>query len=348
MLTEKGDNTFVVAINGNFDDAQRGVKEIFEDQIFKEELAKENYQLSSANSINIGRLVPQVVYYVYTYANLLKNQEIKSGDFINVTVPTGNFGNILAAYYAKEMGVPIDKLICASNENKVLFDFFETGCYNKNREFVLTSSPSMDILVSSNLERLIYEISGRNCQVNLEFMNSLNNKGEYTITSEMKERLKDFIGGYSTEEDTKKTIKKVYEKAGYALDPHTAVATYVLESSLDKLNLRNENTEGVRENLTGNSNRSNVELYEVEESSKDVIISTASPYKFVATVMTALDSRFEDENEFNLISKLEEVSEVKIPNALQETLAAKVNKEIYCDKKDMKDVVRRIKKLWMV
>jgi threonine synthase len=347
MLTEKGKNTFVVAINGNFDDPQRGVKEIFEDQILREELARDNYQLSSANSINIGRLVPQIVYYVYTYAKLLKSQEIKEGDSIKVTVPTGNFGNILAAYYAKEMGVPINKLVCASNENKVLFDFFETGNYNKNREFVLTSSPSMDILVSSNLERLIYEISGRDYQVNLELMKSLNDKGEYTITPEMKDRLKDFIGGYATEEDTKKTISEVYEKTGYTLDPHTAVATYVNDKCLDELKLKDERIETTRK-ATENGNQDGVTVCRMGVNQKEIIVSTASPYKFVATVMSALDSRYKDEEELNLISKLEEVSGVGIPKALGETLAAKVNKEIYCDKKEMKDVVRRIKELSMV
>ena len=182
MVTQKGENTSVVAIHGNFDHAQSGVN-----------------QFSSANSINIGRLVPQVVYYVYAYAKLLENEEIQAGEEINVTVPTGNFGNILAAYYAKQMGVPIAKLICASNENKVLFDFFQTGVYNRNREFVLTSSPSMDILISSNLERLIYTIAGQDAEKDTELMNELKEKGVYEITPEMKERLADFRGGYATE-----------------------------------------------------------------------------------------------------------------------------------------------------
>ena len=206
MVTQKGENTSVVAIHGNFDHAQSGVKALFEDKELEKELAAKGYQFSSANSINIGRLVPQVVYYVYAYAKLLENEEIQAGEEINVTVPTGNFGNILAAYYAKQMGVPIAKLICASNENKVLFDFFQTGVYNRNREFVLTSSPSMDILISSNLERLIYTIAGQDAEKDTELMNELKEKGVYEITPEMKEKLADFRGGYATEEETAEMI----------------------------------------------------------------------------------------------------------------------------------------------
>ena len=206
MVTQKGDNTSVVAIHGNFDNAQSGVKALFEDKELEKELSDAGYQFSSANSINIGRLVPQVVYYVYAYAKLLENEEIENGEEINVTVPTGNFGNILAAYYAKQMGVPIAKLICASNENKVLFDFLKTGKYNRNREFVLTSSPSMDILISSNLERLIYTIAGQDAKKNSELMEALKKDGVYEITPEMKEKLSDFEGGYSTEEETKRQL----------------------------------------------------------------------------------------------------------------------------------------------
>ncbi len=205
MVTQKGENTSVVAIHGNFDNAQSGVKAIFEDKELAAELDAKGYQFSSANSINIGRLVPQVVYYVYAYTKLLENEEIQAGEEINVTVPTGNFGNILAAYYAKQMGVPIAKLICASNDNKVLFDFFQTGVYDRNREFILTSSPSMDILISSNLERLIYTIAGQDAQKDVELMTQLKEKGVYEITAEMKEGLKDFVGGFATEEEVKET-----------------------------------------------------------------------------------------------------------------------------------------------
>ena len=225
MVTQKGENTSVVAIHGNFDNAQSGVKALFEDKELEKELSEAGYQFSSANSINIGRLVPQIVYYVYAYAKLLENEEIADGEELNVTVPTGNFGNILAAYYAKQMGVPIGKLICASNENKVLFDFFQTGTYDRNRKFVLTSSPSMDILISSNLERLIYTISGQDAKKDSELMEQLKENGKYEITAEMKEKLKDFAGGYATEEETKAAIHEVYKKTGYVMDTHTAVAS---------------------------------------------------------------------------------------------------------------------------
>ena len=211
MVTQKGDNTYVVGIEGNFDDAQTGVKTMFGDSELAKELDANGFQFSSANSINIGRLVPQVVYYVYAYTRLLANNEIKNGDRINVVVPTGNFGNILAAYYAKNMGLPIAKLICASNENKVLYDFFSTGTYDRNRDFILTSSPSMDILISSNLERLIYRIAGNDAEKNTKMMEELSTDGKYAITDEMRAQLADFYGNYTSEEETAKTIKKLYE-----------------------------------------------------------------------------------------------------------------------------------------
>lgn len=209
MVTQKGDNTSVVAIHGNFDNAQSGVKAMFENKELEKELNEAGYQFSSANSINIGRLVPQVVYYVYAYAKLLQNEEIAEDEEINVVVPTGNFGNILAAYYAKNMGIPIAKLICASNENKVLYDFFQTGTYDCNREFVLTTSPSMDILISSNLERLIYKISGEDARKDTDLMTELKTKGSYAITGEMKANLADFAAGYATEEQVAKTIHDI-------------------------------------------------------------------------------------------------------------------------------------------
>lgn len=199
MVTQKGKNTHVVGIHGNFDDAQTGVKKLFGDTELAKEMDAKGYQFSSANSINIGRLVPQIVYYVYAYATLYGQGKLTDGQKMNVVVPTGNFGNILAAYYAKNMGVPIDKLICASNDNKVLFDFFQTGTYDRNREFILTSSPSMDILISSNLERLIYKISGEDAEKNAALMESLSKTGKYEIDAAMKEKLADFRGGYATE-----------------------------------------------------------------------------------------------------------------------------------------------------
>ena len=314
MVTQKGENTSVVAIHGNFDNAQSGVKALFEDKELEKELADAGYQFSSANSINIGRLVPQVVYYVYAYAKLLENEEIASGEEINVTVPTGNFGNILAAYYAKQMGVPIAKLICASNENKVLFDFFRTGVYDRNREFILTSSPSMDILISSNLERLIYTIAGQDAKKNSELMAQLKEKGTYEITSEMKERLADFEGGFATEEETKETIRRTYEKTGYVMDTHTAVAAYVCA--------RYRKDSG--------------------DDKKCLVASTASPYKFIHSVMSAIDEKCADADEFDLVDELSRISGTEIPKAIEEIRNADIRHTTECDACDMKAAVKDI------
>ena len=314
MVTQKGDNTSVVAIHGNFDNAQSGVKALFEDKELEKELSDAGYQFSSANSINIGRLVPQVVYYVYAYAKLLENEEIENGEEINVTVPTGNFGNILAAYYAKQMGVPIAKLICASNENKVLFDFFKTGKYNRNREFVLTSSPSMDILISSNLERLIYTIAGQDAKKNSELMEALKKDGVYEITPEMKEKLSDFEGGYSTEEETKEKIGATYKSTGYVMDTHTAVAAHVSRAYRDAS----------------------------KDQKKMLVASTASPYKFARSVMTAIDEKYDELEEFALIDELEKVSGVAIPNAIEEIRNAQIRHTKECDVDKMKETVKEI------
>ena len=260
MVTQKGDNTYVVGIKGNFDQAQTGVKQMFNDAEFAKLMDANGYQFSSANSINIGRLVPQIVYYVYAYAKLLKEGVIAENEKINVVVPTGNFGNILAAFYAKNMGLPIAKLICASNENKVLFDFFQTGTYDKNREFMLTSSPSMDILISSNLERLIYRIAGNDAQKNAELMKQLSSNGVYEVTPEMRDQLADFVGGYATEEETAEMIKKLYDATGYVIDTHTAVAASVYSSYKEKSG----------------------------DTTKTVIASTASPFKFTRSVMKSI------------------------------------------------------------
>ena len=227
MVTQKGDNTCVIAVDGNFDDCQTGVKKMFNDAALNETLAAKGFRFSSANSINIGRLVPQVVYYVWAYLQLVKRGEIKAGDKINFVVPTGNFGNILAGYYAKLMGLPVNKLICASNENKVLFDFFGSGVYDRNREFILTSSPSMDILISSNLERLIYRITGESEEATRELMDDLRTTGQYTITDEMREKLSDFRAGFASEEEDFAAIKKLHEESGYIMDTHTGVAASV-------------------------------------------------------------------------------------------------------------------------
>ncbi len=226
MLTQKGANTHVVGIHGNFDQAQSAVKAMFNDKALAETMDAAGYQFSSANSINIGRLVPQIVYYVYAYSKLFAQGAVAKDEKINIVVPTGNFGNILAAFYAKNMGLPVAKLICASNENKVLYDFFTTGEYDKNREFILTNSPSMDILISSNLERLIYRIAGNDANKNAQLMASLAKDGKYTVTPDMKE-LSDFYGNYTSEKETAEVIKKLYEDTGYIIDTHTAVAAGV-------------------------------------------------------------------------------------------------------------------------
>ena len=312
MVTQKGDNTHVVGIHGNFDDAQTGVKKMFADKELEKELAKKGYQFSSANSINIGRLVPQIVYYVYAYATLLKEEKIAEGEAINVVVPTGNFGNILAAFYAKNMGLPIAKLICASNDNKVLFDFFATGEYNKNRDFILTTSPSMDILISSNLERLIYKIAGEDSDKNKALMQALNTEGKYEITADMKEKLADFEGYYANEEQTAETIKALYEKCGYVIDTHTAVAACAYNQY---------------KAATG-------------DDKKTVIASTASPFKFTRSVMNAIDEKYEAMEDFALVDELSKLANVTVPNAIEEIRTAPVLHTKECEVDEMPTVVK--------
>lgn len=314
MVTQKGANTYVVGIKGNFDDAQSGVKAMFNNKELANQMEQKGFQFSSANSINIGRLVPQIVYYVYSYAKLLANGEITEGEKVNVVVPTGNFGNILAAFYAKNMGVPINKLICASNENKVLFDFFETGTYNRNREFILTSSPSMDILISSNLERLIYRIAGNDADACKALMNALTQDGQYAITDNMKKQLVDFIGGYASEENTKEAIKSLYDKTGYVIDTHTAVASYVCKQYKEQS----------------------------QDTTKTIIASTASPYKFTRSVMNALDEKYDSMTDFELVDKLCEISKVDVPNAIEEIRTAPVLHNTVCDKTEMQQTVEKI------
>ncbi len=315
MVTQRGANTHVVAIKGNFDDAQSAVKRMFNDPALNEEVHAAGYQFSSANSINIGRLVPQIVYYVYAYAQLVKSGEIKAGEKINITVPTGNFGNILAAYYAKQMGLPVGKLICASNENKVLTDFFATGEYNKNREFILTSSPSMDILISSNLERLIYRICGDDADECRKLMESLASKGVYKITPEMKERLDDFRGGFATEKENFAGIKALYEKTGYVIDTHTGVANAVYRAYAEK---------------TG-------------DKTPTVIASTASPYKFAAAVIGAIaPDKVAGKSDFELIDELHELSGVAEPPAITDIRTAPVRHNTVCAVDEMPDTVRKI------
>lgn len=315
MVTQKGKNTYVVAIYGNFDDAQTGVKKIFNDADMKAELAEAGYQFSSANSINIGRLVPQIVYYVYAYASLYKNGQISEGEKINVVVPTGNFGNILAAFYAKNMGLPIDKLICASNDNKVLYDFFVTGEYDRNREFILTSSPSMDILISSNLERMIYRIAGNDAAKNKELMENLTRDGKYVITDDMKKQLADFYGNYASEDETAETIRRIYEECGYVIDTHTSVAATVYKKYVE----------------------------ETKDTNKTVIASTASPYKFTRSVMEAIDQdKYSALGDFELVDQLSEISKVAVPNAIEEIRNAQIRHNTVAEVDEMPGVVKKI------
>ena len=317
MVTQKGENTSVVGIIGNFDDAQTGVKKMFSDKALAEVMDHAGYQFSSANSINIGRLVPQMVYYVYAYTRLVADGTIQAGEKINVVVPTGNFGNILAAFYAKEMGLPIAKFICASNENKVLYDFFETGVYDRNREFILTTSPSMDILISSNLERLIYRIAGDDSDKNNAMMKALNGEGKYEITAEMKAKLGEFYGNYASEAETAATIKKVYESDKYIMDTHTAVAATVYEKYVA---------------ATG-------------DKTPTVIASTASPYKFTRSVMEAIDEKYASQSDFELVDELNRLSGVAVPQAIEDIRTAPVLHDTVCDKAEMEAVVRNILKL---
>ena len=314
MVTQKGENTYVVAINGNFDDAQSAVKRMFNDKELEKELADAGYQFSSANSINIGRLVPQIAYYVYAYAQMCKMGEIKPGDEINVDVPTGNFGNILAAFYAKNMGMPIAKLICASNDNKVLYDFFRTGEYDRKRDFILTTSPSMDILISSNLERLIYRIAGNDADRNSAFMEALAKEGKYEITDDMKAQLADFYGNYATEQEGADKIAKVYKETGYVMDTHTAVAAAVYDKY----------------------------VAETGDSRKTVIASTASPYKFARSVMSAIAPEYAELEDFALIDKLSELAKVAEPNAIKEIRNAEIRHNTVVDVDKMQDAVKNI------
>lgn len=314
MVTQKGDNTFVVGITGNFDDAQTGVKKLFGDKELAKAMDAAGFQFSSANSINIGRLVPQVVYYVYAYAQLLKEGRIEDGEKINVVVPTGNFGNILAAYFAKNMGVPIAKLICASNENKVLYDFFKTGVYDRNREFVLTSSPSMDILISSNLERLIYITADADADRNAAFMQSLSKEGRYEITAKMRSKMADFYGNFASEQETADTINDLYKKTGYVIDTHTAVAATVL---------------GKYRKETG-------------DPAKAVVASTASPFKFTRSVMNAIDGKYDAMDDFELVDELSKLAKVTVPKAIEEIRTAPVLHDTVCGREEMKSVVMDI------
>ncbi len=314
MVTQKGDNTAVVAIHGNFDDAQTGVKKIFGDREFEKRLAAKGFQLSSANSINVGRLVPQIAYYVYAYAKLLENGEIADGETVNVTVPTGNFGNILAAYLAKRMGTPIGRLICASNENKVLYDFFSTGVYDRERPFILTSSPSMDILISSNLERLIYLSCGCDEEKTAGLMEELSRDGRYAVTEDMRAFMADFWGGYADEKENASVIQAVFRSCGYLMDTHTGVAAAV----------------------------SRQYKRETGDERKMLIASTASPFKFSGSVLEAIQGRLDGGDEFTVVDELSRISGVPVPAAVEEIRTAPVRHTRECSPEQMEEEVADI------
>ncbi|HBN11578.1 MAG TPA: threonine synthase [Ruminococcus sp.] len=291
MTTQDGNNVGVCAVKGNFDDCQSGVKKIFTDSDVTEMLDKNGMMFSSANSINWGRLVPQIVYYISAYATLAADKEIEYGEKINIVVPTGNFGNILAAYYAKRMGLPVNRLICASNINKVLTDFINTGVYDRNREFFATCSPSMDILISSNLERLLYILTGEDDSLINEWFTALAKDGKYEVNDEVKQLLaKDFAAGFCDDADTKKTISEIFEKYSYTCDTHTAVAVKVYEEY---------------KAATG-------------DNTKTLIASTASPYKFSASVLEAIQGKKSDMDEYSMIDELNKISKLDIPQSLAE------------------------------
>lgn len=316
MITQEGTNLKVIAIEGNFDDAQKAAKSIFVDKDIKKFLKDNNLDLSSANSINIGRLIPQIVYYFYAYFEKVKNKELILGEKLNVAVPTGNFGNILAAYYAKEMGLPIGKLICASNSNNVLTDFFNTGIYNSNRELLLTETPSMDILVSSNLERLLFEVSNRDSDKVKNYMEELKEKSLYSIDEELKENLKDFYADFSTDEEVKSRIKEVYETKGYLMDTHTAVAYDVYKKYVTK----------------------------TADKNKYIIVSTASPFKFVRSILSSLGKKVDNKNDFQLVKELSKEFIIEIPLNIKNLDKKRINHNISCKKDSIKNKFMEILK----
>ena len=310
MQKQEGANVNVTAIHGNFDDAQTDVKRMFNDVDLREKLLAHHTQFSSANSMNVGRLVPQVVYYVYAYAQLVKAGHIQNGDKVNFTVPTGNFGNILAAYYARQIGVPVGKLICASNENNVLTDFFATGTYDKKRDFKVTTSPSMDILVSSNLERLIFHLLGNDATKTKELMDALVTKGEYTLADADKDILDLFAAGFATEDETAAEIKRVYDEDKYIEDPHTAVASAVYEAYVQK----------------------------TDDHTPTVIASTASPYKFPRVAVSAVTGK-DSGDDFKAVEDLHQLSGVAIPAAVDGLEHAEVRHKTVVAAADMQKAV---------
>ncbi len=314
MVTQKGKNTYVIGIDGNFDDAQNGVKEMFNDKVLLSRMKDSGYVFSSANSINIGRLIPQIVYYFYAYLQMCKLGEIKPGESINFAVPTGNFGNILAGLYAKSMGLPINNLICASNENKVLYDFFKTGIYDKVREFKITNSPSMDILISSNLERYIYKISEDNAKRITELMKELDQFGKYELKKEELTKLQDIYGGFATEFETSEAIKDIWNKYSYIVDTHTGVSYSVYRKYMD----------------------------ETGDKTKTIIVSTASPYKFSGAVMNSLSDNSQSVDDYMLIEEMAKLMGKSVPVAVKDLDKKYRIHTTICSKSDMKQELLKI------
>lgn len=314
MVTTTGKNTKVTAIKGNFDDAQSNVKKIFQDQALKERLAQMNTSLSSANSINIGRLIPQIVYYIFAYKEMVQNGKIAYGEEINFCVPTGNYGNVLAGYYAKCMGLPVKKFLVASNENNVLYDFLSTGTYDRRRDFFKTISPSMDILISSNLERLLYYKSGCDEAYIASLMKQLETEGFYQLDQDIFASIQaDFYGGYCSDEQCIAVMKHFYEESGYVLDPHTAVGYKVMED------------------------------YQKEDNTPCVLLSTASPYKFAPAVMKAIfDMEFDDE--FECTKALQQKTGVAMPAPLKALANAPILHRDVIEKDDMTSYVEEVVK----
>ncbi|HHW48969.1 MAG TPA: threonine synthase [Clostridiaceae bacterium] len=317
MITQEGRNVYSIAVEGNFDDAQNGVKAIFTNKELIDSMMKKGYKFSSANSINWGRLVPQVIYYFSAYLDIVKSGEINLGDKVNIVVPTGNFGNILAAYYAMTMGLPVNRLICASNENNVLTDFISSGVYDRNREFKKTISPSMDILISSNLERLLYETTGHDSERIRTWMNSLKNEGVYTVDTETHRKISAvFWGGYSNEAETLDTIKCIYKDYGYVVDTHTAVGIDVYDKYVIS---------------TG-------------DVTKTIVASTASPFKFNKSVVRAIlgEDSIRGKDEFELLELLSRESGMDVPPGLKGLDKKAVRHNTVCTKESMEEQVRMI------
>ncbi|MBS3948178.1 MAG: threonine synthase [Dethiobacter sp.] len=314
MITQQGENTYVIGIKGNFDDAQSGVKAIFADTELRELASRKKKLFSSANSINIGRLIPQVVYYFFAYLQMVASGALRLGEEVNFAVPTGNFGNILAGWYAKKMGLPVGKLLCAANENKVLADFLATGVYDKNRRFITTMSPSMDILVSSNLERLLYEASGEEGTKTRELMRQLDTAGRYEIGAAVQGVFRSLVGGYASETETAQAIHKVYTSSAYLMDPHTAVAYAVWQKY----------------------------RRETSDQTPTIVVATASPYKFPRDVLQSIEGRQREEDDFSLINELGRLTGTAVPPGVRDLASRPIRHRTVCRKEEMRAQVSKI------